>query len=44
MINLFNQYILSKDINYNNNVITLVTIGEAINSDKMIELNKELEN
>lgn len=41
---LSNQYILSKDINYNNNVITLVTIGEAINSDKMIELNKELEN
>lgn len=38
-----NQYILSKDINYNDNTITLVTIGDAISNDKIKSLNESLE-
>ena len=36
------QYILSKNIDYKNNIIELVTIGDIITSDKLRDLNKSL--
>ena len=36
------QYILSKNIDYKNNIIELVTIGDVITSDKLRDLNKSL--
>ena len=39
---LKNQYVLSKNIDYKNNIITLVTVGDSINSTELNFLNEKM--
>ena len=41
---LHNEYVLSQNIDYTNNTITLVTVGDVITSDEMGVLNKDIAN
>ncbi|WP_195988109.1 TIGR00341 family protein [Clostridium sp. D53t1_180928_C8] len=41
---LKNQYILSKNIDYKDNTITLVTVGDVITSEKLKVLNNDIGN
>ena len=39
---LSNEYVLSKNIDYTNNTITLVTVGDTISNEKLNKLNNKL--
>lgn len=39
---LNNQYVLSKDIDYKNDIITIVTVGDSISSDELKILNEKV--
>ena len=39
-----NQYILSKNIDYKDNTITIVTVGDVITSEKLTGLNNDMVN